>query len=244
MYLLKSDVAEFEPYRTNLQELTIKEHDTSPCWKIFARFMERATERVDYVTNLLATEKFDFSGDDKFIANRHSLPYAQDMAEAREFWRQELRCEYLDQLLASPDIQFTGPLTFDDKGAEVALTRDKTHPLSFDYLPKAFLSKDGRQIAWLNAGAGASNVTVRVDLPSRDNLKENHQQFLRRLRRSARRHQLSPSQGGNQRRGTGGGHSFGSEKHAGDLQNADQSLRPRRSRITRIWTATAFLRFT
>ena len=103
MYLLKSDLAEFEPYRTNLQDLTIKEHDTSPCWKIFDRFMERAAERVTYVTNLLATEKFEFNGHDRFIANRHSLPNPQDMAEAREFWRQELRCEYLDQLLTSPD---------------------------------------------------------------------------------------------------------------------------------------------
>ena len=172
MYLLKSDLADFEPYRTNLQDLTVKDHDTSPCWKIFARFMERATERVTYVTNLLATEKFDFSGHDRFIANRHSLPYPQDVAEAREFWRQELRCEYLDQLLTAPDITFTGPLTFDAKGAEVALTRDGTHPLSFDYLPKTFLSKDGHEIAWLNAGANVSNVTLRVDLASRENLKQ------------------------------------------------------------------------
>jgi carboxyl-terminal processing protease len=179
MYLLKSDLADFEPYRTNLQILTMKQHDTSPCWKIFARFMERAAQRVTYVTNLLATEKFDFSGHDRFIANRHSLPYPQDMAEAREFWRQELRCEYLDQLLTSPDIQFTGPLTFDAKGAEVALKRDKTHPLSFDCLPKAFLSKDGREIAWVNAGANdASNITVRVDLPSRENLKGTTNNFF------------------------------------------------------------------
>ncbi len=178
MYFLKSDLADFEPYRTNLQDLTVKEHDTSPCWKIFARFMGRATERAAYVTNLLATEKFNFNGHDRFIANRHSLPYAQDMTEARNFWRQEVRCEYLDQLLTSPDIQFTGPLSFDAKGAEVALTRDKTHPLSFDYLPKTFLSKDGRPIAWLNAGADASNVTVRVDLASRENLKKTTNSFF------------------------------------------------------------------
>jgi carboxyl-terminal processing protease len=179
MYLLKSDLAEFEPYRTNLQDLTIKEHDTSPCWKIFDRFMERAAERVTYVTNLLATEKFEFNGHDRFIANRHSLPNPQDMAEAREFWRQELRCEYLDQLLTSPDVQFTGPLTFDAKGAEVALKRDKTHPLSFDFLPKTFLSKDGHEIAWINAGANdVSNVTLRVDLASRENLKKTTNNFF------------------------------------------------------------------
>ncbi len=178
MYLLKSDLAEFEPYRTNLQDLTIKDHDTSPCWKIFGRFMERATERVTYITNLLATEKFEFNGNDRFIANRHTLPYAQDMAEAREFWRQELRCEYLDELLTSPDVQFTGPLKFDDKGGEVALTRDKTHPLSFDYLPKVFLSKDGHEIASVKDGGDASNIVLRIELPSRENLKKTTNSFF------------------------------------------------------------------
>src|SRR5579863_2024424 len=66
MYLLKSDMAEFEPYRTNLHILTMRDHDTSPCWKIFARFMERATERVSYVTNLLTTEKVEFTNNERF----------------------------------------------------------------------------------------------------------------------------------------------------------------------------------
>jgi carboxyl-terminal processing protease len=179
MYLLKSDLADFEPYRTNLQILTMKDHDTSPCWKIFARFMERAGERAVYVTNLLATEKFDFTGNDRFIANRHTLPYPQDITEAREFWRQELRCEYLDQLLAAADITYTGPLTFDSKGADVALKRDKLHNVSFDFLPKTFLSKDGRQIAWISPGENdGSNLTLRVDVASADNLKKTTNNFF------------------------------------------------------------------
>ncbi len=173
MYFLKSDMAEFDAYRTNLQDLTVKDHDTSPCWKIFGRFIERATERVNYVTNLLATEKFDFSDNDRFVANRHTLPSPQDMTEAKQFWREELRCEYLDQLLSSPDIQFTGPLKLDSKGVEVALTRDKTHPLSFDFLPKEFHSKDGQEFGKIESGAiDASNITIHVDIASRDNLKK------------------------------------------------------------------------
>jgi carboxyl-terminal processing protease len=179
MYFLKSDMADFEPYRTNLQDLTLKDHDTSPCWKIFARFIERATERVNYVTNLLVSEKFDFSGKDRFVPNRHTLPYPQDMNEARQFWNEELRCEYLDQLLNSPDIQYTGPLTFDDKGAELALMRDKTHPLTFDYLPKTFLAKDGHEFARIDGGAiDSSNITVHVDLASRENLKKTTNDFF------------------------------------------------------------------
>src|ERR1035441_1507487 len=73
--------------------------------------MERANERINYVTNLLATMKFDFTGHDRFVVNRHTLPYAKDMNEAKEFWRQELRCEYLEQLLAAQGIEFTGKVT-------------------------------------------------------------------------------------------------------------------------------------
>ncbi|HEY3857272.1 MAG TPA: carboxy terminal-processing peptidase [Verrucomicrobiae bacterium] len=173
MYFLKSDMAEFDAYRTNLQDLTVKDHDTSPCWKIFARFIERASERVNYVTNLLATEKFEFKDNERFVANRHTLPSPQDMNEARQFWREELRCEYLDQLLTSQDIQFTGPVTLDAKGGEVALTRDKLHPLSFDYLPKEFHAKNGHEFGKIESSAnGTSNITVHVDLASRDNLKK------------------------------------------------------------------------
>jgi carboxyl-terminal processing protease len=172
IYFLKSDLADFEIYRTNLQNLTMKEGDVTPCWKIFARFMERANQRLAFVTNLLATEKFDFSGHDRFIANRHSLPYPQDIAEAQGVWRQELRWEYLDQLISAADVQYTGPLTFGEKGAEVALRRDKTRPTTFDFAPKVFFSKDHHEFAWLDVSANASNATLRLDLPSRDNLKK------------------------------------------------------------------------
>ncbi|HEY3914536.1 MAG TPA: PDZ domain-containing protein, partial [Verrucomicrobiae bacterium] len=173
MYFLQSDIAEFEPYRTNLQDLTVNEHDTSPCWKIFARFMERAAERITYATNQLASEKFDFSGHDRFVVNRHELPYAQDINEAQKFWNEELRCEYLDQLLTAKDIEFTGSLKLEDKGTEVSLTRDKTHPLAFDYLPKTFLSKDGKtEFGHMEVAANGSNAVLRVTLPSNDNLKK------------------------------------------------------------------------
>ena len=166
MYFLKSDLDDFEMYRTNLNTLTLTNHDIRPCWVIFARFMERASDRVTFVTNLLATEKFTFTGNDRFVANRHDLPYPRDLAQAHEFWRQELRCEYLDQLLSSPDIQFSGPVSRDAQGKTiVSLTRDKLHPLTFDFLPKSLLGKDGHVIGSLEVAANQSNATLRLDLP-------------------------------------------------------------------------------
>jgi carboxyl-terminal processing protease len=175
MYFLQSDINEFEHYRTNLNVLTLQDHDMSPCWVIFSRFMQRANERTAYVTNLLATTKFDFSGHDRFILNRHSLPYAKDMTEAREFWRQELRCAYLEQLLEAEGVEFTGTIKTGPAKAgtvegTVLFSREKSHPSDFDYFPDKFLGKDGQSIATVEFGGQASNATVRLHWPEGINL--------------------------------------------------------------------------
>ena len=76
----------------------------------FSRFMERANERINFVTNLVATTNFDFSGHDRFVVNRHGLPYPRNLKE-EEFWAQEMRCEYLDQLLSAQAIEFNGTVS-------------------------------------------------------------------------------------------------------------------------------------
>lgn len=175
MFFIKSDIDEFEKYRTNLNVLTLKEHDITPCWVIFARFMERVHQRIDLASNLLETAKFDFSAHEKFVLNRHKLPYAKDLDEAKDFWTQELRAEYLDQLLTSPDVQYTGPVSFDAKSnIVVSLKRDRLHPGTLEYLPMTFMAKDGHEIGSVEIAANQSNATVRLslDLPSRESLKK------------------------------------------------------------------------
>ncbi|HTA31582.1 MAG TPA: carboxy terminal-processing peptidase, partial [Candidatus Cybelea sp.] len=173
MFFLQSDINEFEQYRTKLREFTLENHDITPCWVIFSRFMDRVHQRVDLASNLLQNATFEFTGHERFTLNRHKLPYPKDLDEAKEFWRQALRCEYLDQLLTSPDIQFTGPVSFDDKGRTVVtLTRDKMHPLSFDYLSEKYMAQDGHPIGWLEVAANQSNATLRLDLASHDNLRK------------------------------------------------------------------------
>ncbi|HEV7926348.1 MAG TPA: carboxy terminal-processing peptidase [Verrucomicrobiae bacterium] len=178
MFFLQSDIAEFEQYRTKLNVMTLEDTNISPCWVIFSRFMDRVHQRVDFASNQLQTATFDFKGHEKFVLNRHTLPYAKDLDEAKESWRQALRCEYLDQLLTSPDIQFTGPVSFDAKGnAVVTLTRDKMHPLSFDYLTEKYMAKDGHAIGWLEVAANQSNATLRLELASHENLRKTTNQL-------------------------------------------------------------------
>jgi carboxyl-terminal processing protease len=99
IYFIKSDLDEFEKYRTQLDDLT-KEGDTTPSRVIFTRFLDRLQQQYDYVTNLLDAEKFEFTGNDRFTLNRKTLPRPTDLNEARQFWRERLRHEYLSEKLS------------------------------------------------------------------------------------------------------------------------------------------------
>src|SRR3989442_14764286 len=99
---LQSDLAQFDHFRTNLNELTMNGKgfaDTRPACEIFNRFMERLQERVDYVDELLKKEPFAFDTDERITVNRHELPYPKDLGEARKLWRERLRYEYLQEKL-------------------------------------------------------------------------------------------------------------------------------------------------
>jgi carboxyl-terminal processing protease len=173
MFFLQSDIDEFEQYRTNLNVLTLQKKDITPCWIMFSRFMERVHQRVDFASNLLETAKFDFTNQERFVLNRHKLPYPKNVDEAREFWRQEARSLYLDQLLTSSDVQFAGQMHFDDKSnALVTLTSDKNRQLTFDLLPAQFLAKDGHAMGRLEVAANQTNAILHLDLPWSENLRK------------------------------------------------------------------------
>ena len=97
-YFLQSDLQEFEKYRTTLDDLT-KEGDTTPARIIFTRFRERLEQQYDYILSLLKTEKFDFTGNDRFVLKRKTMPRPKDLAEAKQLWRERLRYEYLEEKL-------------------------------------------------------------------------------------------------------------------------------------------------
>lgn len=98
IHFLQSDLDDFALYRTNLDRLTVNWHqqaDVRPAYEIFYRYMDRFREHVAYVDQLLKTEKFDFTTNEKIVLNRKDAPYPKGVDEAREIWRQRLRYEYL-----------------------------------------------------------------------------------------------------------------------------------------------------
>jgi carboxyl-terminal processing protease len=99
LYFQQADVAEFEKYRTTLDDLTLK-GDTSPAEVIIGRFKERVEQNVAYATEALKTEKFDFTGNESILIDREKEPRPASPEEAKKLWLNRLRFEYLQEKLA------------------------------------------------------------------------------------------------------------------------------------------------
>ena len=98
IHFLQSDVADFKPFETSLDNLTLK-GDTRPAYLIFNLFVKRLTQRVNYAKELLKTEKFTFTGDERYRPDRHASERPKDLEEAKIFWRDRVRFEYLQEKL-------------------------------------------------------------------------------------------------------------------------------------------------
>jgi carboxyl-terminal processing protease len=98
--LLQSDIAEFAAYRSNLAEAIHKDGDTSAAHAIFARLLKRLSQRTAYVTDLLRTEKLDFTRHDVYTFDRENTERPSDLPAAQNIWRQQIRAEYLQEKLA------------------------------------------------------------------------------------------------------------------------------------------------
>jgi carboxyl-terminal processing protease len=103
LYFLKSDLAEFAGYRTNLDVLTVNDRDTAdlaPAYQIFERFLERLKQRVAYEDNLLKHDHFSFNGHQHVLLDRSKAPYPKNLAEAQKLWRRRLMYDYLQELIS------------------------------------------------------------------------------------------------------------------------------------------------
>ncbi len=127
LLFLQSDAQEFDAFRSRLPDMTRREGDITPERAIFQRYLERLDQRVAYVTNLLQSEKFDFTGHDTYSFDREKAPRPLDLDAARQLWRQNVRAEYLQEKLAGKkpaDIVATLTRSLHPPVAD----HEKTHP--------------------------------------------------------------------------------------------------------------------
>jgi carboxyl-terminal processing protease len=105
MLFLQSDVDEFARFKPTLAQATRRDGDSSPARVIFARYLERLDQRAAYIAQLLRTEHFYFSTDERYSYDRKDAPRPSDLAAAKQLWRQHLRSEYLQEKLNSKNEQ-------------------------------------------------------------------------------------------------------------------------------------------
>ena len=103
IFFLQSDVEEFSPLRTQLDDLILRRENTSSAYDIFNRFLSRFDQSYALAMEMLRTNDFQFAGDDKFMLDRKEAQRPRDMEEARALWRNRLRSEYLAEKLSAGD---------------------------------------------------------------------------------------------------------------------------------------------
>lgn len=103
-YFLQSDLADFEKFRTRLDELTMVEKDVQPAYDVFNRFLERFDQQYALVSQLLKAGEFPMDRTDRMVINRKEEPRPKDLDEARRLWSERLRFEYLAEKLNQTEI--------------------------------------------------------------------------------------------------------------------------------------------
>jgi carboxyl-terminal processing protease len=97
--LFQSDLADFHRNPSSVSEAALTSGDTHPAHVLFDRFLQRFGERLNFVSNALKEEKFDFTAHDRFSLDREKAARPQNAAEAQQLWLQRLRAEYLQEKL-------------------------------------------------------------------------------------------------------------------------------------------------
>lgn len=98
-YFLASDIKSFDKFRYEIDDLTRNE-DVSPAYVIYNLFQKRYHERMDYVTNVLISKKYDFTVDEYYETDREKEAWPTSEAEVNEVWRKIIKSQALSLKLA------------------------------------------------------------------------------------------------------------------------------------------------
>lgn len=105
MYFTTADIAEFEQYRTALDEL-LQRGDTEAGYLMYNRYQERLIERLVFSVAMIedVAVAFDFTVDDEMILDRSEVPWPADHAALEELWRQQVKSSVLGLKLTDKEI--------------------------------------------------------------------------------------------------------------------------------------------
>jgi carboxyl-terminal processing protease len=101
-YFLAADIAEFEAWRTNLDD-AVKRGRLEPVFEIYSRYLERARDRLEFAL-LVLDKPHDFTIDEDFVFDRSGEPWPASRAELDDLWRQRVKNDALGLLLTDKDL--------------------------------------------------------------------------------------------------------------------------------------------
>ena len=101
-YLLASDIASFDKYKTVLDD-DIKEGNLNDVFAIFNTYKQRYNDRIKFSLSQL-DKNFDFTKNETFTYDRDNLPWAANEAEMNDIWTKRVKYDLLNLKLATPDM--------------------------------------------------------------------------------------------------------------------------------------------
>lgn len=100
--LLQSDIEQFSKERLNIDDI-LKSGDLSPLYSIYSKTMSKRIARYEYALSLLA-KKPDFEAKgDKYFFKREDAAWAQKEQELDELWRQRVKHDALNLVIAGKE---------------------------------------------------------------------------------------------------------------------------------------------
>lgn len=101
VYFLEDDITEFKRHE-NLFDDYLRRSQLSVPFEMYERLVDRMEERFDFVEKLLK-EKFDFTIDREISVKRKDAPFAKNLAELDDLWRDRIQNELISIMIADEE---------------------------------------------------------------------------------------------------------------------------------------------
>lgn len=136
VYFLQSDIDEFTPYRDILDDSLLRNGRMDFAFAVYARFMQRLSERVASAEKQLAAP-FDFTKEEEVEFDRNEAKWAKTPAELDEIWRLRLKNQLLVLKLAEEEAR--QERAAEDKAAAAAPADQAAAPKKDDVVDTSVL---------------------------------------------------------------------------------------------------------
>jgi carboxyl-terminal processing protease len=98
MYLLASDITEFEKHRYSLDDM-VRSEPLDPVFEMFELYRTRVRERLAFALSILEIEP-DFSINEEYVFDREELPWLETTEQLDELWEKRVKNDALSLTLA------------------------------------------------------------------------------------------------------------------------------------------------